>query len=317
MVANSGTPVNPSQERRGGTLKIAFLHMDSSPGEVCRNRAAVESGLEVAASHGASWVVTPELCIPGYNFVERPRSEVTPWCRERQSAHMCVWDGLSADDGAREERTVGTDWITTQPDAWMNSIGESARRMGVTLFLSHPEKAADSAGVARLYNSVFLLSPEGGEPVAYRKIKVTGGHESWSSPGEGAVVVDCGGVRVGLLICADAWFPEVTEELKCRGAQVLVAPSAWPPGFCGPEDTWERRSEETGLPLLVCNRTGKEKGAMLDYRLAESVVAHRGRRLLEWSTDQSSLLMFDWDMDAMEPVSREFQVVALEEPPRS
>ena len=296
-------------------MKIAFIHMESWPGAVCRNRSIVERGLEVAASRGASWVVTPELCIPGYNFVERPRSEGMSWCRERKGAHMCVW-GSSADDGAEGWQTVGTDWITAQPDAWMNRIHETASRMGVTLFLSHPEKAADSAGVSRLYNSVFVLRPEGGEPVSYRKIKVTGGHESWSSPGEEAVIVDCAGVRVGLLICADAWFPEVTEELKRRGAQVMVAPSAWPPGFCGPEDTWERRSEETGLPLLVCNRTGKEEGAMLDYRQAESVVAHRGRRLLEWATDRASLLMFDWDMDVMKPESAEFQVVSLEESTR-
>ncbi len=45
-------------------MRVAFLHMDPRPGEVCRNRAAVERGLAVAASRGASWVVTPELCIP-------------------------------------------------------------------------------------------------------------------------------------------------------------------------------------------------------------------------------------------------------------
>jgi N-carbamoylputrescine amidase len=295
-------------------LKIAFIHMDPRPGEICRNRAAVERGLDAAASHGASWVVTPELCIPGYTFVTRPRSEGILWCGQRQGAHGCVWDRPSVEDGAEGEQTVGTGWITAQPDAWMNGVHETARRKGITLFLSHPERAADGAGVSRLYNSVFVLRPEGGEPVSYRKIKVTGGHESWSSPGEGAVTVDCSGVRVGLLVCADAWFPEVTWELKRRGAQLLVAPSAWPPGFCGPEDTWERRSGETGLPLLVCNRTGRERGANLDYRYAESVVAHGGRRLLEWATERPALLMFDWDMDSMESGSAEFQVAPLEEP---
>lgn len=292
-------------------LKIAFIHMDPRPGAVCRNRAAVEHGLEAAASRGASWVVTPELCISGYTFATHPRSEGLRWCGERQGTHQCVWDGLPVKDSVEDGQTVGTGWITVQPDAWMKGIHETARRMGITLFLAHPEKGTDSAGVSRLYNSVFVLGPGGGGPVSYRKIKVTGGHESWSSPGEGAVTVDCSGVRVGLLICADAWFPELAEELKRRGAQLLVAPSAWPPGFCGPEDTWERRSGETGLPLLVCNRTGREEGAMLDYRFAESVVAHRGRRLLEWSTDRPSLLMFDWDMDSMESASAAFQVAPL------
>ena len=285
--------------------------MDPRPGAVCLNRATVERGLEAAASRGASWVVTPELCISGYTFTTRLRAEGLEWCGRQRGAHQCVWDRLPVRDGAGEDEPVGTDWIAAQPDDWMKGIHETARRKGITLFLAHPERAVDSAGETRLYNSVFVLGPEGGEPVSYRKIKVTGGHESWSSPGEGAVTVTCSGVRVGLLICADAWFPEMAQELKRRGAQLLVAPSAWPPGFCGPEDTWERRSGETDLPLLVCNRTGREEGAMLDYRYAESVVAHRGRRLLEWSTDRPALLMFDWDMHAMESASTAFEVVPL------
>lgn len=292
-------------------MKIAFIHMDPRPGAVCMNRATVERGLETAASHGASWVVTPELCISGYTFTDRPRDWGVEWCSRRQGAHDCVWDPAPAEDRAAEGQAVGTGWITPQPDGWMRAIHETARRKGVTLFLAHPERATDSSGATRLYNSVFVLGPDVDEPVSYRKIKVTGGHEAWSSPGEGAVTVSCSGVRVGLLICADAWFPDLVLDLKRRGAQILVAPSAWPPGFCGPEDTWERRSGETGLPLLVCNRTGWEEGAMLDYRHAESVVAHRGRRLLEWSTDRPALLMFDWDMSSMESPSTAFEVVPL------
>ena len=295
-------------------MKIAFIHMDPRPGEVCRNRAAVEHGLQAAASHGASWVVTPELCVSGYNFTDIPRPQGAAWCARDRGVHECVWEGLPVEDGAAGGQTVGTGWIEAQPDPWMTGIHEAVRRNGVTLFLAHPERAADGEGVSRLYNSVFVLRPEGGEPVSYRKIKVTGGHESWSSPGEGPVTVDCSGVRVGLLICADAWFPDVVGELKRLGADMLVAPTAWPPGFCGPEDTWERRSQETGLPLLVCNRTGQEDGANLDYRHAESVVAHRGRRVLEWSTRRPALLMFDWDVDSMEARSTQFQVAPLDEP---
>jgi N-carbamoylputrescine amidase len=202
-----------------------------------------------------------------------------------------------------------------QPDAWMRSIQRTVREKGVTLFLSHPERGAASGCGAvpheesRLYNSLFVLGPEGETPAVYRKIHTTGGLEAWSSPGERPVVVDCDGVRVGLLICVDAWFPELAAALKGQGAQLLVSAAAWPPGYCGPEDTWERRSQETGLPLWVCNRTGREKGLSLDYRRAESVMAHRGRRQLAASSDRPVVLLFDWDMEAMELRSSRFQVV--------
>ena len=62
--------------------------------------------------------------------------------------------------------------------------------------------------------------------------------------------------NVGLLICADAYTPAIATTLKAQGAQMLVSAAAWGPGLHGPNGEWERCSRETGLPLLVCNRTG-------------------------------------------------------------
>ena len=68
---------------------------------------------------------------------------------------------------------------------------------------------------------------------------------------------------------------------------------------------------KTGLPIMVCNRTGVEPGEM-DYRLAESVVAQNGQRLLEATSDRSVVLTFDWDMDSMTLLSNDFQRTYLE-----
>jgi hypothetical protein len=57
---------------------------------------------------------------------------------------------------------------------------------------------------------------------------------------------------------------------------------------------------------MVCNRSGVESED-LDYRQAESVVAQHGRRLLAEACDQSAVLSFDWDADAMALLSRDFQ----------
>jgi len=44
------------------------------------------------------------------------------------------------------------------------------------------------------------------------------------------VLVDVGGVRVGLMTCYDLRFPELARELVRRGAELLVLPSAWVAG---------------------------------------------------------------------------------------
>jgi len=44
------------------------------------------------------------------------------------------------------------------------------------------------------------------------------------------VLVEVGGVSVGLMTCYDLRFPELARELVRRGAELLVAPSAWVTG---------------------------------------------------------------------------------------
>lgn len=44
------------------------------------------------------------------------------------------------------------------------------------------------------------------------------------------VVVDVGGVRVGLMTCYDLRFPELARELSRAGADLLVVPAAWVAG---------------------------------------------------------------------------------------
>ena len=61
----------------------------------------------------------------------------------------------------------------------------------------------------------------------------------------------------------------------------------------GPGDLWEQRSAETGLPLIVANRTGREPE--LDFSAGESIVAAGGKRRFAFSTGLSRLFYVDWD----------------------
>lgn len=253
-------------------LRIAMLHLAPRVGDLEGNRCLLERAVTTAANFGADWVITPELCLSGYQF----------------------------------ENHLGTDWIVAQPDGWMLRFRQLVARLHLTAFLSHAERDPHTD---KLHNSVFVFGPDGGLLGAHRKIQVVPVAETWASPGDTIAPIFVPPLRVGILVCADAYTPRIASVLRAQGAEILVSSAAWPPLPHGPQDAWEERTRETGLPLLVCNRAGMENTLCFDD--AESVVIKNGKRLLEFSAPHSTVLTMDWDLDAHEPAEREFRQVTL------
>lgn len=247
----------PAPAKAPEALRIALLHLDAIPGDVAGNRARIEAGIKEAVGHGADWIMTPELAETGYNFASR----------------------------------IGTGWIAPFPDAWMSTLAAIARDNRVALFIGFAERDGETG---KFHNSVAVIDREGTIQGAYRKQRVHGGAESWSTPGTGGAPFMVDKIPVGVLICADTYKPEPAASYRQQGASILLAPANWPPvDGMGPDDLWERRSKETGLPLIVNNRTGREPE--LDFSLGESVVTAGGERLFSFSTSQSRLFYVDWD----------------------
>jgi predicted amidohydrolase len=219
-------------------------------------------------------VITPELCICGYTFADQ----------------------------------IGTKWVLPQPDPWMRNFCQLVARLRVTVFLSHPERDRQTA---KLHNSVFVIAPTGTILGKHRKINTLRvGSESWSSPGEQVApipVQPCG--SVGVLTCADAYSLGITRRLQARGARLLVSSAAWAPGLHGPNGEWENCTRDTGLPLLVCNRTGPDR--LLDFTEAESVVVKDGQRLLSLRAERSAIFTLEWDLETRTLATLEYQRTCL------
>lgn len=244
------------------TGKIALLHLETVPGAIEQNRYVIVEAIKHAAGKGAEWIVTPELAVCGLQF-----------------AHV-----------------VGSDWIQPQPDPWMQQVCNLVRTLKRTVFLACPEREG-----RRFYNSVFVIGPTGEILGKHRKINVVSDSLSWSSPGDSAAPIECDGIKVGVLICSDVYTSNIARALKFEGAQMLVSSASWGPGIHGPNGEWEQRTHETGLPLIVCNRTGAER--TLDFWKAPSLVVKDGERLLSHTSDRSAILMIDWNFSSMMPLS--------------
>lgn len=256
------------------TLRIALLHLAPIPGDLTHNRKLVEKAVTTAGALGAEWIMLPELIICGYSFAE----------------------------------TIGTDWIRPQPDPWMTGFCQLVAKLQVTVFLSHPERDGQSN---KLYNTVFVIAPTGTIIGKHRKINALRvGSESWSTPGEEVAPFTVLPFKsVGILICADAYSLGICTNLQSQGAQLLVSAAAWAPGLHGPNGEWERCTQETRVPLLVCNRTGVDR--TLDFTRAESVVVKDGKRLLSFSSERSAIVVIHWNQQTQDLVTPEYQTVYL------
>lgn len=74
----------------------------------------------------------------------------------------------------------------------------------------------------RVYNTTPVYSPGGERLAAYRKICPWRPYET-TTPGSRFEVVELPGIgRIGLSICYDSWFPEISRHLAWMGAELIV-----------------------------------------------------------------------------------------------
>lgn len=85
-----------------------------------------------------------------------------------------------------------------------------------------PGSVCERGPEGQLFNTQLVLSPEGELAGYYRKIFPWRPFEPYD-PGDKFTTVDLPGIgRVGLNICYDAWYPEVSRQLAWMGAEVIL-----------------------------------------------------------------------------------------------
>jgi predicted amidohydrolase len=98
-------------------------------------------------------------------------------------------------------------------------LGEIARDAGAWLV---PGSVCELRPGGEPFNTALVFSPDGDLVGTYRKVFPWRPYEPFT-PGDRFVTVDIPDTgRIGLSICYDAWFPEVSRHLAWMGADVIV-----------------------------------------------------------------------------------------------
>lgn len=190
------------------------------------NAAAIAAELTAAASEEAELVVFPEAALTGYLFE-------------------------SLEEGVAGAIEAGGPELT--------EVGTAAREAGVHAVVGAIEREGGA-----LYNSAFLLGPEGSVG-RYRKTHTLClGVDRFTRAGtEPFRAFDLPIGRVGLHICYDGSFPEPARALRLEGARLLVLPTNWPRLELKPELVRVRAYENHAFYLAV-NRVGEERGVRFE-----------------------------------------------------
>ncbi|XP_048343080.1 deaminated glutathione amidase isoform X2 [Sphaerodactylus townsendi] len=153
-----------------------------------------------------------------------------------------------------------------------------ARDCGVWLSLGgFHERGSDWESTHRIYNCHLLLDPKGNLAAAYRKThlcdvelegRVSMKESAFTNPGlEIVSPVNTPAGKVGLAICYDLRFPEMSLALAQEGAEILTYPSAFTvtTGSAHWEVLLRARAIETQSYVVAAAQTGKNHEKRTSY----------------------------------------------------
>ena len=267
-------------------MRIALAQLNTTVGDLAGNRALILGALREAEAVGADLVCFPELALCGY-----PPEDL-----------LLKRDFLA--DCAR-------------------SLRELARGVGETpILVGAPELAED------VFNAAALVHR--GEVVAtYRKAFLPNygvfDENRYFAAGEEAMVVEIAGVRVGVTICEDIWYPggPLEWEVAYGGAEVAVNLSASPyhRGKQGERERLvESRACDAGVILAYVNCVGGQDELVFD---GGSLVLHPWEgKLASAPRFEEHILYYDldaaglWAQRTARPIHRYARKGALRRPVR-
>jgi len=218
------------------TLNICVAQLNFVVGDMLGNGQKIIAAARSAYADGVRLLITPELSICGY---------------------------------AAEDLFLRPSFITACDDAVAKVAAALADLKDLTVVVGHPiggDLRTRSVAVPNRFNAASVLS-QGAVVATYAKRELPNyqvfDERRYFTPGHEVCVFDAGEsahrVKVGLLICEDAWFEEPARQTKAAGAELLVVINA-SPFHVGKgserEQMMRSRVQSCGLPMVYAHLIG-------------------------------------------------------------
>lgn len=171
----------------------------------------------------------------------------------------------------------------------------------------------------RVYNTAYVFDRAGHEAARHRKmhlfdINVTGGQHFMESQtltaGSEVTVFDTELCRMGLCICYDLRFPELSRLMVDRGAKLILVPAAFNM-TTGPAH-WELLFRQRAVDNQVfCVGTSPARDEAASYHAwGHSIVTDPWGRVVTQLDAAEALRVVDLDLDLVEQIRAELPLLA-------
>ncbi len=235
-------------------IRAAAIQFNVKQGDLAANRAYVRAALQRVADQGCNLVVLPEMWSTGFAY-----------------------------------KTLRE--LADQTDAVVAELCELAQRYQLVIVGSQPEPADDG----RVYNTIHVVD-RGRVVGTYRKLHLFSllGEDKAFKGGENWCLAETSIGKVGVIVCYDLRFPELSRRLALEGAGVICVPAQWPKPR---QEHWRTllraRAIENQLYIVAANACGQI--GKLDFFGMSMVIDPKGEVLADAGDVETEIqAMLDW-----------------------
>lgn len=209
-------------------ITIAAVCMNVPIGEIEENLKRMEDFVRKAAAKGADLISFPELSITGYRL-ENPAD---------------IYTGF-------------------RPAKVLDRVEAMARTHGLIVLAGMVEPSNG----AKPYISQLVAGP-GGLLGVYRKTHLSPNERATYRAGRKIEVFSLKGICIGVQLCYESHFPEISTVMALKGVEILLIPHASPRGSPSEKaESWLRhlpsRAFDNGLYVVAHNQVGDNHNGFL------------------------------------------------------
>jgi predicted amidohydrolase len=175
----------------------------------------------------------------------------------------------------------------------------------------------------KVYNTSYVLSPDGGIDAKYRKIHlfdvdIKNGirfiESDYLTPGESITLFDTIYGRIGLCICYDIRFPELVRSMALKGAQLIFVPAAFnmTTGPAHWELLFRARALDNQVYLAGISPARDYAGVYTAY--GHSIITNPWGQVIGEAGEKQEIIYAEIDLDYEEKVRQELPLLKHRKP---